>query len=77
MKYRDRLPTGQIPWRSLIAVLALLLGADLLVHHHQYFGLEDSFGFYAWLALLAAAGGGAVAVLLRRWLRRPEDPYDD
>lgn len=61
---------------AYLTLLALLLLADLLVHHHVYFGPEGLFGFHAGYALVVCAVLVGVAWLLGPWLRRKEDYYD-
>lgn len=62
-------------WRILLVALALLLLADLFVHHHEHFGVEDRFGFYAFYGFIASAGLVIVGNLLGKLIKRPQDYY--
>jgi hypothetical protein len=63
-------------WRLFIVVLALTVGAELLINLHPHFAIEGVFGFNAWYGLSACAAmiGGAKA--LGVVLKRPDDYYD-
>lgn len=62
-------------WLVFIAILLLTLIADLFVHQHQYFGIEDSFGFYAWYGFVTCVVMILLAKLLGVFLKRPENYY--
>lgn len=63
---------GRVLVVTFAAALAIAAAADLLVHHHEHFGIEDTFGFHAGLGLVAGAAGIVAAVALGRVLRRPD-----
>lgn len=62
-------------WLAFIAILILSLVADLFVHQHQYFGIEDSFSFYAWYGFITCVGMVIFAKLLGIFLKRSETYY--
>ncbi|MDJ0950721.1 MAG: hypothetical protein QNJ94_17550 [Alphaproteobacteria bacterium] len=64
-------------WIGSSVVLALLVIADLFVHHHGAFGIDETFGFYAWYGLLTCAAMVFAAKGLGLILKRPDDFYDD
>ena len=63
-------------WILFIAILALTVIAGLFVHQHEAFGIEDTFGFYAWYGFITCVGMVVFAKLLGVFLKRPEDYYD-
>ncbi|HXH03189.1 MAG TPA: hypothetical protein VNN09_07700 [Candidatus Competibacteraceae bacterium] len=60
----------RLPW----LILALLLLAEPLAHHHAYFGLDGWFGFNPLYALLANGVLAGLALLAGPLLRRKEGP---
>ncbi|MEQ8330744.1 MAG: hypothetical protein RH859_09810 [Longimicrobiales bacterium] len=64
-------------WIVFSAILVGIVLADLGVHHYEYFGIDDSFGFYAWYGfgtcLLMVVGAKALGFVLKR----PDDYYED
>ena len=63
-------------WLAFAAILLLTLIADLFVHQHDYFGLEDSFGFFAWYGFITCVAMVVIAKILGIFLKRPEDYYE-
>jgi hypothetical protein len=59
--------------RSLLALPALSLAAELAVHLHPRFAFEAVFGFAAWLGLAACIVLVVVAGAVARLLGRPDD----
>ena len=64
-------------WIGFIAILILTVLAGLFVHQHESFGIEDSFGFFAWYGFITCVGMVVFAKLLGLILKRPENYYDD
>ena len=62
-------------WILFIAILVLTVVAGMFVHQHEAFGIEDSFGFYAWYGFITCVGMVLFAKLLGFFLKRPEDYY--
>ena len=69
--------TIRILWIAFIIILALTVIPDLFIHQHEYFGIESTFGFYAWY------GFGACVVMIvaakalgAAFLKRPETYYE-
>ena len=50
--------------------------ADVVVHKHATFGIEGTFGFYAWYGFITCVGMVVFAKLLGVLLKRPENYYD-
>jgi len=63
-------------WMFFIAILLVTVVAGIFVHQHVHFGIEDSFGFFAWYGFIACVGMVVFAKLLGIFLKRPEDYYD-
>jgi hypothetical protein len=61
----------------LIVVLGLTLLANLPIYIHSNFGVDGSFGFYAWFGFAVCVAMVLVAKLLGIFLKRPDDFYDD
>ena len=62
-------------WRGFLAVLALTVLAELLVHRHAHFEIESVFGFSAWFGFMACAAMIVVAKALALVLKRPDTYY--
>jgi hypothetical protein len=62
-------------WIAFIAVLAVTVAAELLVHLHPRFRLERWFGFHAAWGFLSCVAMVLFANLLGVALRRPDDYY--
>lgn len=58
-------------------MLAGLVLADFLVHGHPSFGVDGTFGFYAWYGLITCMAMVLVAKGLGVLLKRRDDYYDD
>ena len=63
-------------WIIFITVLIMTVVAGFFVHQHEPFGIEDSFGFFAWYGFITCVGMVVFAKLLGIFLKRPEDYYD-
>ena len=64
-------------WAGFIAVLALTVGAELLVAHDAYFSVERVFGFGAWYGFVACAVLIVFAKGIAVFLKRPDSYYDE
>lgn len=64
-------------WIGFSAVLALLVLADVFIHPHAVFGVDGTFGFYAWYGLLTCLAMVLFAKVLGLVLKRPDTFYDD
>ena len=64
-------------WVVFGVVLTVLLLAELVVHHHPQFGLDDTFGFGAWYGFAACVVLVLFAKMLGAFLKRPDTYYDD
>ena len=64
-------------WIAFAGILLLTLIADLFVHQHMYFGIEDSFGFFAWYGFITCVAMVVFAKILGIFLKRPEDYYQN
>ena len=56
---------------------ALLLVAELFIHLHGHFPVEEWFGFYGFYGFVGCVGLVLGAKALRVVLMRPDDYYDD
>jgi len=63
-------------WIIFIAILLMTVTAGFFVHQHESFGIEDSFGFFAWYGFITCVGMVVFAKLLGVFLKRPESYYD-
>lgn len=64
-------------WIGGSIVLALLVLADLLIHPHALFGVDATFGFYAWYGLVTCMAMVIGAKALGVLLKRPDDYYPE
>ena len=64
-------------WVAFAGLLLLTLITDLFIEQHEHFGLEGSFGFYAWFGFVTCAAMVVGAKVLGMFLKRPDDYYDD
>ena len=67
--------TIRVLWLVFAAVLGLSVVAGLFVHPHAHFGIEGSFGFYAWYGSVTCVAMVVLAKLLGIFLKRPDDYY--
>lgn len=63
-------------WWIFGAILALTVLAQLLVHVHDYFGVDGWFGFSAMYGFLTCVAMVIFAKVLGFVLKRPETYYD-
>lgn len=64
-------------WFGGCAILAVLVLADFLVRGHPYFGLDGTFGFYAWYGFATCGAMVILAKGLGVFLKRRDTYYDD
>ena len=69
--------TIKLLWRVFIAVLAVLVLAQVFIYVKGYFGVDGWFGFGAVFGFLSCLAMVLVAKGLGLFLKRPEDYYDD
>lgn len=72
-----RARTIRLLWIGFIVVLTLLVLADLFIHPHPLFGIDGTFGFFAWYGLLTCVAMILVAKVLGFLLKRPDTYYDE
>ena len=63
-------------WLVFAGILALTVFAGLFVEQYDHFGIEASFGFYAWYGFVTCVAMVVGAKLLGIFLKRPDDYYD-
>ena len=63
-------------WIVFVCILALTVLAGLFMHPHAAFGIDGSFGFYAWFGLVSCIAMIVVAKLLALLLKRKDSYYD-
>lgn len=64
-------------WIGFAVVLAALVLGDLLIHGHPGFGIDGTFGFYAWYGLGTCVAMVLFAKGLGVALKRPDTWYED
>lgn len=64
-------------WKIFFAILVVTVLSELLIHKHEYFGVDGTFGFSAWYGFLTCAVMVVGAKVLGYVLKRGEDYYDD
>jgi len=69
--------TIKLLWRVFIAVLALTVAAELVVHLHPHFGFDGWFGFHAWYGFLTCAAMIVFAKGLGLLIKRPDTYYGE
>ena len=69
--------TIRLLWIVFGTILAGLVLADLVVHHHPLFGIDGTFGFAAWYGFAACVVLVLFAKALGLLLKRPDTYYDD
>lgn len=69
--------TMRILWLVFAIVLVLSVLTEGLIQPHTRFGIDGSFGFYAWFGGVSCIGIIAVAKSLGIFLKRKDNYYDD
>lgn len=63
-------------WIAFAAILALTLIAELYIHRHALFGIDENFGFNAWYGFGACVALVVFSRLIGFVLKRPDTYYD-
>ena len=63
-------------WRGGLAMLAAFVVADLWLVGHPHFGIDGTFGFFAWYGFATCAVMVFFAKGLGMFLKRKDDYYD-
>lgn len=63
-------------WIVFGVILAGVASGDVFVHHHEHFGIDGTFGFYAWYGFTTCVGMVVGAKVLGIFLKRPDDYYE-
>jgi len=63
-------------WIGSSVILAFFVAGDLFVHHHEHFGIDATFGFYAWYGFATCVGMVVGAKLLGIFLKRKDIYYE-
>ena len=78
----DRPSSRKLLWWLLWITCGLSLVAELFIHRHGYFGIDEFFGFYSVLGFLGCAamilGAKALGLLLKRdegYYGEEDEPY--
>ncbi len=69
--------TIKLLWWLFVGILVLTLVPGFFLHQHEHFGIEGSFGFYAWYGFITCMVMIVVAKLLGTFLKREDSYYDD
>ena len=72
-----RRSTIRLLWILFAALLAMLVLADIFIHPHAKFGIDGTFGFYAWYGLLTCVAMVLLAKALGVVLKKPDTYYDE
>jgi len=64
-------------WIWSIAILTLTVAADFVVTPHPHFGIDGTFGFYAWYGFGTCVLMVVGAKVLGIFLKREDTYYDD
>jgi hypothetical protein len=64
-------------WLIFVAVLVATVAADLFYGRHDVFGVDGTFGFYAWYGFVACVALVLAAKALGLLLKRPDTYYGD
>ncbi len=64
-------------WIIFIVILVVTVLSELLIHKHEHFGVDGTFGFSAWYGFLTCAAMVVGAKVLGYVLKRGENYYDD
>ena len=67
----------KILWGVLIFLLILTLIPGFFVHPHAEFGIEETFGFFAWFGFGVCVIQILLAKFLAIFLKRSDTYYDD
>lgn len=63
-------------WIVFGVILAAIVAGDFVVHHHEHFGIDATFGFYAWYGFVTCVAMVVGAKVLGIFLKRPDDYYE-
>ncbi len=63
-------------WIGSSVILALIVAGDFFVHHYEYFGIDATFGFYAWYGFTTCVAMVVGAKLLGIFLKRKDTYYE-
>ena len=63
-------------WVVFAAILVALVAADFWLHGHPHFGIDGTFGFYAWYGLTTCIAMVLVAKALGLLIKRDDTYYD-
>lgn len=69
--------TIRLLWRWGLSGLAMLILLDVVVAEHPVFGIDGTFGFYAWYGFATCAAMILGAKALGVFLKRKDTYYDD
>ena len=72
-----RAGTIKLLWAMGLVVLAFLVAADFAVDGHPVFGIDGTFGFYAWSGLFTCLAMILGANFLGLLVKRGDTSYDD
>ena len=64
-------------WIGFLFILAILFFSDLVIHRHDYFGVDGFFAFPSIYGCLSCIFLVIVSKAIGIFLKRPEDYYDE
>lgn len=68
--------TIRMLWIVSSVILAGIAAGDFFVHHHEHFGIDGTFAFYAWYGFVTCVAMVVGAKVLGIFLKRPDDYYE-
>jgi hypothetical protein len=68
--------TIRLLWIGFILILLITVFPDFFIHQHADFGVEGSFGFYAWYGFFTCVAMIIGAKILGIFLKRKDTYYD-
>ncbi|MEX0741940.1 MAG: hypothetical protein WD079_04025 [Phycisphaeraceae bacterium] len=68
--------TIRLLWIVFIAILVLTIIPDLFIDQYDHFGIEATFGFFAWFGFLTCVVMVVAAKLLGYLVKRKDSYYD-
>lgn len=72
-----RSSTIKLLWSVFIAILVITVVPDFFIHQHVYFGVEDTFAFYAMYGFGTCVAMVVGAKALGFLVKRGDDYYGD
>ena len=69
--------TIRLLWIVFAVILAGTVAPDFFLEKHGYFGIDETFGFFAWFGFLSCLLMVVGAKVIGIFLKRPDTYYED